>query len=138
MTDKSAEIEEAIHSMFERFVAHDAAGVEAALHEDCTVWDVFQPDLVVGRENRLSYHEVDQAQSQARGALDLRITMLRTDVWGDTGLARYIVSFDYAEPNATSGSVRITSVLRFEDGRWQIVHHQEGMIPAGIPPITSA
>ena len=138
MTDTKAAIEQAIRGMFERFVAHDAGGVESALHEDCTVWDVFQPDLIEGRENRLAYHQVDQAQSQARGPLDLRIDFLRIDVWGDTGLARYILSFDYMEPNATSGTVRITSVLRYEDARWQIIHHQEGLIPAGIPPVATA
>ncbi len=128
-------VEAAIQHMFDLFCAHDAAGVEAALHDDCTVWDVFVPDLIQGKETRLAYHEADQAQSLARGPLDLRVEWLRTDVWGDTALARYLVRFDYEAPNATSGVVRITSVLRRqEDGRWLIVHHQEGMIPQGVPP----
>jgi ketosteroid isomerase-like protein len=59
-------------------------------------------------------------------------------VWGDTGVARYHVDFDYAPPNAHGGRIRITSVLRREGGRWLIVHHHEGAVPAGVPPITEA
>ena len=41
-------------------------------------------------------------------------------------------------PNAHGGRIRITSVLRREGGRWLIVHHHEGAVPAGVPPITEA
>ncbi|MFT7289054.1 MAG: hypothetical protein ACI87W_003181 [Halieaceae bacterium] len=140
MSDAKAEVEinAAIKDMFDAFEAHDAAGVEGALHEDCTVWDVFVPQLIQGKENRLKYHEADQAQSQARGELTLNVEPAVVSVWGDTGLARYYLHFTYAPPNATSGSVRITSVFRRENGRWLIVHHQEGMVPEGVPPVTES
>ncbi len=136
--DEQSIIEARIRRMFEDFVDHDADAVESALHEDCTVWDVFVPDLIMGKETRLAYHQADQAQSQARGPLDLRVEMLRTDVWDDFALSRYLVRFDYQPPNATAGVVRITTVLRRIEGEWVIVHHQEGMIPAGVPPIDEA
>ena len=55
---------------------------------------------------------------------------------GDTALARYYLNFAYAPPNAASGRIRITDVLRRFDGRWKIVHHHEGLVPTGVPPIT--
>ena len=133
-----AEITAAIRRMFDAFEAHDAVGVEAALHEDCTVWDVFVPHLIEGKENRVEYHDADQAQAQARGELTLAIEPAVVSVWGDTALARYYLNFSYEPPNATSGSVRISSVFRRENGRWLIVHHHEGMVPGGIPPVSDA
>jgi len=129
------EVIKVIEDMFQAFIEHRAEGVEAALHEDCTVWDVFVPHLIQGKENRLRYHAEDQAQSQARGELELTVERPLVTVWGDTALARYYLNFEYQPPNPVKGSVRISSVLRREDGRWQIVHHQEGMVPDGIPPV---
>jgi ketosteroid isomerase-like protein len=129
------EIEATIRGMFQDFMEHRPDGVESALHPDCTVWDVFTPDLIQGRENRAKFHEADQAQAQARGPLTMSIDGLVTSVWGDFAIARYLVRFVYQPPNAAAGVVRITSVLRREGGRWQIVHHHEGLMPAGVPPI---
>lgn len=128
------EVADHIRHMFDEFRAHRPEGVEAALHADCTVWDVFVPELIQGKANRVKYHDADQAQSQARGPLTLTVDEPVTTVWGDTALARYYVRFTYAPPNATAGVVRITSVLRREHGRWSIVHHHEGMLPGGVPP----
>jgi hypothetical protein len=58
------------------------------------------------------------------------------DHWDDTALARYYFNFAYKPPNAASGRIRITDVLRRFDGKWKIVHHHEGLVPAGAPPIT--
>lgn len=128
-------IEQTIRDMFRRFAEHDPAGVEAALHPDCTVWDVFTPELIMGVENRRRFHEADQAQALARGPLSMQIDEPVVDVWGDTGLARYTLSFRYLPPNAVEGRVRITSVLRRSGDRWLIVHHHEGLVPAGVPPV---
>ena len=124
-----------IRGMFERFAAHDPHGVEAALHPDCTVWDLFVPELICGVEARRRFHEDDQQQAQARGALTLNIDDPLIDVWGDTAVARYFLHFRYEPPNAISGTVRITSVLRRTQGEWRIVHHHEGLLPGGVPPV---
>jgi ketosteroid isomerase-like protein len=129
------EVEQAIRGMFRRFAEHDPDGVEAALHPQCTVWDVFTPELIMGVEERRRFHAADQAQAQARGALSMDIDEPVIDVWGDTAVARYVLHFRYLPPNAVEGSVRITSVLRRTAGRWLIVHHHEGLVPGGVPPV---
>ncbi len=129
-------VEAAIRDMFRRFAEHDPEGVEAALHDDCTVWDLFVPQLIVGREERRRFHADDQAQAQARGPLSMHIDAPVIDVWGDTALARYLLRFHYEPPNAVEGVVRITSVLRKQDGAWLVVHHHEGLLPAGVPPVS--
>lgn len=55
--------------------------------------------------------------------------------WDDTAVARYTLAFSYEPPNATAGVVRISDVLRRQAGRWRIVHHHEGLVPEGVPPI---
>ena len=129
------EIEQLIRGMYLAFTEHRPEDIEAVLHEDCTIWDVFTPQLIRGRAERDRFHEADQAQSQARGPLTLSVDEPLVSAWGDVAVARYYLDFRYEPPNAVQGRVRITSVLRREGGTWRIVHHHEGTVPAGVPPI---
>ncbi|MCB2108571.1 MAG: nuclear transport factor 2 family protein [Rhodobacteraceae bacterium] len=134
--DLEREVSTIIRGVFDAFQNHVPGGIENHMTEDATVWDVFTPHLIRGRAERDKFHADDQAQMQARGKLTMTIDDMEVDGWDDTALARYYVNFKYEPPNATEGSVRVTDVLRKIDGRWMIVHHHEGMTPAGVPPIT--
>ena len=134
MTDQDS-IRAVIDGMFQAFLAHDPAGVDAPLHPDCTIWDLFVPQLIRGADQRAAFHEADRAQSMARGRLTLDTGDPVIDVWGDIGLARYVLTFDYQPPNALAGRVRITTVLRRAGDSWRIVHHHEGMEPTGVPDV---
>ena len=125
-----------IQGVFDSFADRDVQGMEDVLHEECTVWDLFEPELIEGREEREAFHERDKTQSMARGALRISIDPLKLDVYDDVAVARYWLEFDYEPPNATSGRVRITDVLLRTPSGWLIVHHHEGMAPPGVPPIT--
>ncbi len=127
------EIMSVVNSVFESFEAGDILGIEKTLAEDSSVWDVFTPQLVIGREGRREFHEADKAQSTARGKLTWNSRFVRVDVWGDTALACYYLDFEYKEPNAMIASVRITDLLRRIDGAWKIMHHHEGIIPDPHP-----
>jgi ketosteroid isomerase-like protein len=100
------------------------------------VWDVFTPHLIRGKAERDKFHADDQAQMQARGPLTMTIEDMVVDAWDDTALARFYLNFKYLPPNPAEGRVRITDVFRRVNGRWKIVHHHEGLVPTGIPPIT--
>lgn len=125
-----------IQGVFDSFADRDVQGMEDVLHEECTVWDLFEPELIEGREEREAFHERDKTQSMARGALRISIDPLKLDLYDDVAVARYWLEFDYEPPNATSGRVRITDVLLRTPNGWLIVHHHEGMAPPGVPPIT--
>jgi ketosteroid isomerase-like protein len=129
------EVGRVIREMYRAFTEHRPKDIEAALHEDCTIWDVFTPQLIRGRAERDRFHEADQAQSQARGPLTLSVDEPLVSAWGDVAVARYYLDFRYEPPNAVQGRVRITSVLRREGGTWRIVHHHEGLLPGGVPPL---
>ncbi len=136
MTRVEEEISNIIKGVFRAFEDHNPDGIETYMHPDVTVWDVFTPQLIMGQEERDKFHQDDQAQMQARGPLTLRIDEPVVDAWGDAAIARYYLEYDYQPPNAASGKVRITDVFRKVDGKWLIVHHHEGLVPTGIPPIT--
>ena len=135
--DNSAgEIWGLIQGVFDSFAGRDVQGMEDLLHDDCTLWDLFEPELIVGKEEREAFHERDKTQSMARGSLSITIDPLKLDVYDDVAVARYWLEFTYKPPNATSGRVRITDVLLRTPNGWRIVHHHEGMEPSGVPPIT--
>jgi ketosteroid isomerase-like protein len=124
-----------IKGIFDAFMNHTPGGIEDHMDPESTIWDVFTPHLIRGKAERDKFHADDQAQMQARGALTLTVEPPVVDSWGDTALARYYLNFAYQPPNATKGRVRITNVFRFKGGKWWIVHHHEGMVPTGVPPI---
>ena len=110
--------------------------MEDLLHDECTLWDLFEPELITGKTEREAFHERDRTQSMARGPLSISIEPLKLDVYNEVAIARYWLEFNYEPPNATSGRVRITDVLLRTPGGWRIVHHHEGLAPAGVPPIS--
>lgn len=138
MTDDARAISALIRGIYDDFQAHRPGGIEARLHPDATIWDVFQPDLIRGRAARDRFHAEDQAQMQARGPLSLTVSDPLIDVWGEAAVARYRVDFRYQPPNPAEGSVRITSVLRRMHDGWRILHHHEGLAPTGHPPIADS
>jgi ketosteroid isomerase-like protein len=138
LSDISAEadagaVAEVIRGVFQAFGDGRVDRIEDALAEDCTIWDVFTPQLIRGRKERARFHAADQAQMRARGPLIWKVGEPLIDVWGDTAVARYLLEFEYRPPRAFAGIVRITDLLRRIDGRWLIVHHHEGLLPAGPP-----
>jgi ketosteroid isomerase-like protein len=130
---EAEEIRELIASVYRSFEDGNVGGIESCLDGSATIWDVFTPDLIVGRAQRDEFHARDQAQMRARGRLDLRVSPAIVDVHGDVAWARYLVDFEYQPPGATSGRVRITDVLVRRATGWRIVHHHEGLAPTGPP-----
>ncbi len=132
----AAEIAAIIKGIFNAFADHDPDGIDGHMHPDSTVWDVFTPHLICGQAERDKFHADDQKQMQARGPLTLNVEEPVVNTWGDTAIALYYLEYSYAPPNAASGRVRITDVFRKVGGKWMIMHHHEGTVPAGVPPIT--
>ncbi len=109
--------------------------MEDLLHDDCTLWGLFEPELISGKAEREAFHERDKAQLMARGRLSISIQPLKLDVFNEVAVARYWLRFNYEPPNATSGRVRITDILLRTPKGWRIMHHHEGLAPTGVPPI---
>jgi ketosteroid isomerase-like protein len=132
------DIETRVRSIWAKFAAQDPKGMLALLHDDVTIWDIFQPGLVTKRE-MAAYIDSDFKQSAARGKLTYTMDKFVTSVWGDAAICRFYLSFTYDPPNPTKGTGRITCVLRkFPDQGWLVVHVHEGHLPGGIPPIAAA
>ncbi|MBM3513806.1 MAG: nuclear transport factor 2 family protein, partial [Alphaproteobacteria bacterium] len=125
-TDDRSEIETRVRSIWAKFAAQDPAGMLKLIHDDATIWDIFQPDLVTKRD-MAAYIDRDFKQSAARGKLTYSMDNFVLSVWGDAAICRFYLSFDYEPPNPTKGTGRITCVLRkFPNDGWLVVHVHEG------------
>jgi len=136
--DKRA-VRDLVHRVFDSYASYDPALVDKCDVDDCTIWDLFEPDLVKGgRQAREQFREKDMSDSAARGELIMNIEEPLIDVWGDFAVARYYLDYEFKPPGALQGRVRITTVARRVDGQWLRVHHHEGAVPTGRPPMETA
>ena len=125
-----------VHRIFDSYLQFDPELLEQCDAPECTIWDLFEPDLVRGgRAARAEFRKKDMSESQQRGALRIDIEEPVVDVWGDVAVARYYLDYEFAAPGALRGRVRITTVARRIDGEWRRIHHHEGALPTGRPPL---
>jgi ketosteroid isomerase-like protein len=124
-----------VHRIFDSYLKFDPELLEQCDAPECTIWDLFEPDLVRGGPKaRAEFRKKDMTESQQRGPLTIDIEEPVVDVWGDFAVARYYLDYEFQPPGALQGRVRITTVARRIDGEWRRVHHQEGEVPTGRPP----
>lgn len=139
MSDLHAEIETAIRSIYGAFLQFDADAIERGDADDCTVWDVWYPDLVRGKAARAAFRAEDMAAAKRRGPLRINLEPPVVTFHGNVAIARYYLDFAFEPPNATSGRVRVTTVFERDPtapAGWRRLHHHEGMMPTGRPPFT--
>jgi ketosteroid isomerase-like protein len=134
--DKKA-VAQLVHRIFSSYQQFDPELLDQCDAPECTIWDLFEPDLVRGGSvARAEFRKKDMSDSRQRGPLSINIETPIVDVWGDFAVARYYLDYEFKPPGALKGRVRITTVARRIDGKWRRVHHHEGVVPTGRPPLT--
>jgi len=127
--EHNKQIKGIITSIFNAFKEGDTNEIEKHLHVKASVWDVFTPDLIFGKEELDAFHQRDQAQKDSRGDLSIKLDEPIIRVIKDFAIATYCLEFDYKEPNALNGKVRVTDLFILEAEKWKILHHHEGIAP---------
>lgn len=123
------DIENIIFSIFDAFKVGNTKAIEDHLHPQATVWDIFTPELINGKNELEAFHQRDQEQKESRGELSINVGKPIIKVNGAVAIALYYLDFSYKEPNPISGKIRITDVFILEDKEWKITHHHEGIVP---------
>ena len=134
----SAEDKKAVASLVRRiydsYLQFDPALLEQCDTDDCTIWDLFEPQLVRGGPRaRAEFRNKDMTDSKRRGELTIDIEEPIVDGWDDVAFARYYLAYEFKPPGALQGQVRVTTIARRIDGEWRRVHHHEGVVPTGRP-----
>lgn len=127
-----------VRRIYSAYLQYDPNLLEALDTEDCTIWDLFEPELVRGgAAARAEFRKKDMSDSVQRGPLTIDIhDPIVVDGWGDVAFARYYLSYEFKPPGALAGDVRVTTIARNIGGEWRRVHHHEAIVPTGRPPLT--
>lgn len=123
----AAAIAAGIDDMYAAFQAGDRARFDAHLHEDVTTWETHLPGPLRTRSELDTYRDTRDSAGERPVLALMAATDKRIDVWGDVGVARYVL----VTKDATSGEEqqsRVTDVLRCVDGAWRIVHHHSELV----------
>ncbi|MET8987459.1 nuclear transport factor 2 family protein [Nonomuraea wenchangensis] len=122
----AAAIAAAIDDMYAAFVAGDRARFDSHLHPDVTTWETHLPGPLRTRAELDAYRDA-RDDAGRRPVMDtLTARDKRIDVWGEVGVARYVL---VAEPHgAPAQHTRVTDVLRHTRGRWLIAHHHAELV----------
>ncbi|MEV4292693.1 nuclear transport factor 2 family protein [Nonomuraea bangladeshensis] len=122
----AAAIAAAIDDMYAAFVAGDRARFDSHLHPDVTTWETHLPGPLRTRAELDAYRDARDGSGRRPVMDTLAARDKRIDVWGEVGVARYVL---VAEPHgAPAQHTRVTDVLRHTRGRWLIAHHHAELV----------
>ncbi|GAA1745658.1 nuclear transport factor 2 family protein [Nonomuraea sp. AD125B] len=122
----AAAIAAAIDDMYAAFVSGDRARFDSHLHPDVTTWETHLPGPLRTRAELDAYRDARDGSGRRPVMDTLTARDKRIDVWGEVGVARYVL---VAEPHgAPAQHTRVTDVLRHTRGRWLIAHHHAELV----------
>lgn len=124
--DGAAAIAAAIDDMYQAFLAGDRARFDRHLHPEITVWETHLPGPLRSRAELDAYRDARDAAGRRPELAVLEARDKRIDVWGETGVARYLLVAE--PPGGPAGHTRVTDVLRRTGDRWLIVHHHAELL----------
>lgn len=125
-------IADGIDDMYAAFLAGDRRRFDAHLHPELTTWETHLPGPLLDRAALDSYRNLRDAAGERPALARLAAEQKRIEVWGDTGLARYVLAAMPAGNGSGNGNgerrYRVTDVLRRTDGEWLVVHHHAELV----------
>ncbi|WBB75850.1 nuclear transport factor 2 family protein [Micromonospora sp. WMMD1128] len=123
----AAEIAAGIDDMYAAFLAGDRERFDAHLHPEVTTWETHLPGPLRTRAELDDYRARRDAAGQRPRLAVLAARDKRIDVWGESGVARYVLVSQLG-PDDEPELTRVTDVVRRIDGRWVIVHHHAELV----------
>ncbi|GIM97085.1 nuclear transport factor 2 family protein [Paractinoplanes toevensis] len=123
----AAAIAAGIDDMYTAFLAGDRARFDEHLHEDVTTWETHLPGPLRTRKELDEFRDTRDSAGERPVLAALFATEKRIDVWGEVGVARYVLVARSVGGGPEQRS-RVTDVLRCLDGSWRIVHHHSELV----------
>ncbi|WP_306205474.1 nuclear transport factor 2 family protein [Actinoplanes sp. RD1] len=122
-----AEIAAGIDDMYDAFLAGDRERFDSHLHAEVTTWETHLPGPLRTRGELDEFRDTRDAAGERPKLAVLAATDKRIDVWGEVGVARYVLVAQ-EETGGPEQHSRVTDVLRRVDGGWVIMHHHSELV----------
>jgi hypothetical protein len=110
----------------------DRPAFDRHLHEAITIWESDADAMLHGTAELDDLRDQRAAGADADAPVVVAPESLKIDVWGDTAVARYVLTAVYDDDAAQDKSFRVTDVLRRTDERWLIVHHHSEALASAL------
>lgn len=107
----------------------DRPAFDRHLDPEITIWESDAGSMLSGIGELDRLRDSRAASADPSGVRpDVRPEELRTDVWGDTAVTRYLLRVRHADTAGSDMCFRVTDVLRHHPVGWQIVHHHSELV----------
>lgn len=102
----------------------DRPAFDRHLHDEITIWESDAEEMLQGTAQLDDLRDRRAATvAPSKAPASVAPGPIRVDVWGDTAVARYLLTAVYDDVVTDDDRFRVTDVLRRTGGRWLIVHH---------------
>lgn len=109
-----------VHTMYTAL--GDRAEFDRHLDPSITIWESDAAGMLHGTRELDELRDERAGRPRPHAAPRVRPEELLVDCWGDTALARYVLTARY-DGAAEDETFRVTDVLRRSGAVWKIVHH---------------
>lgn len=115
----AAQIRDALDDMYDAFMHSDWERFNTHVDPSVTAWETHLKDMIMGQaglDHYRSTRPTPQKLSYLRAAEHL------IDTWGETSVARYILTGASAADSHAIRRSRVTEVFRWDGQEWRIIH----------------
>jgi len=130
--EAAAQIIADLDDMYAAFMTADWDRFNVHVDPTVTAWETHLPDMILSQAGLDEYRASRPAPQKLAsfGAHDHRI-----DTWGDTSVARYLLSGLSDTVPAVARQSRVTEVFRWDGSRWRIVHRHSERLSGAVAPL---
>ena len=118
-----------VRKMLDSFLAGDRQTADDFIHQDVTLWDSVEPELIMGLEGLNALRDARPASAGPSNVKEICNENPVIDIYGDIAVVRYdlFVRFKNEAPDEI---IRNSAVWRkFPEG-WLVIHNHEDVLPA--------
>ena len=118
-----------VRKMLDSFLAGDRQTADDFIHQDVTLWDSVERELIVGLAGLNALRDSRPVSAGPTVVQEIRNENPVIDIYGDVAVVRYDLTIRFKN-GAPDEKIRNSAVWRrFPEG-WLVIHNHEDVLPA--------